>query len=211
MRIGIFGGTFDPVHIGHLRVVEEVREFFFLERVYFVPVYIPPHKRNQRITSADERLKMLSMAIRGNNALYLSEMEIKRGGVSYSIDTIRSFEKKYKDLYFIIGIDAFSEIDTWHRYEEIFHHTNFIIMIRPTHKQVSGIEMFPMNVRGDVKRVGEYTFEHISGKRIYVHNITQFDISSTKIRESLKKEKSIRYLVPYTVERFIHKRRLYRV
>jgi nicotinate-nucleotide adenylyltransferase len=210
MAIGIFGGTFDPVHIGHLRVAEEVREFFSLEKVYFVPGYIPPHKRDQKITNADERLRMLKMAIRGNNFLRLSEIEIQRGGVSYSIDTVRFFEKKFRDLFFLIGIDAFSEINTWYNYKEIFYHTNFIIMIRPSHRNTPGVGILPPDVKNDVRVIDKLTFEHISKKRLYFHHITQLDISSTKIRESLKNNRSIKYLVPSSVERFINKRGLYR-
>ena len=94
MAIGIFGGTFDPVHIGHLRAAEEIRESYSLEKVFFVPAYIPPHKRDKQVSGIDQRIEMLRMAIRNNPFLYLSELEVKRGGVSYSIDTIETFEKR---------------------------------------------------------------------------------------------------------------------
>lgn len=210
MKVGIFGGTFDPVHIGHLRVSEEVRELFALDRVYFVPVYIPPHKKDKNITDADDRLKMIRLATRGNRFFRASDIEIKRGGLSYSFDTIRFFEKKYKDLYFIIGIDAFSEIDTWYNYREIFYHTNFIIMVRARGDNRYKIGIFPDDIKGDMKKIDKNIFRHISGKKIYFHDVTQIDISSTQIRDYRNKDMSIRYLVPDSVERYIKQQGLYR-
>jgi nicotinate-nucleotide adenylyltransferase len=210
MRIGIFGGTFDPVHMGHLRAAEEIRENQSLDRVYLVPAYIPPHKRSKRITDPGIRLRMLKAAIRGNRRLSVSEIEINNGGVSYSINTVKAFQKRQEELYFILGVDAFAEIATWHSYQEIFYHTNFIIMERPNNEKVSPKGLFPADVEEKIRKVGRDTFEHISGKRIQVQVVTQLDISSTKIRESVNKGKSIKYLVPQQVERIIDETGLYR-
>lgn len=210
MAIGIFGGTFDPVHIGHLRAAEEIGESFGLDKVFFVPAYIPPHKRGKRIAAVDERVEMLKMAIRNNARLGLSDLEIKRGGVSYSIDTIETFEKRYGEIYFIMGLDAFLEIGTWRRFDELFVHADFIIMLRPMEKGVSGAEILPESVRALVKRIDDETLLHESGKRIYLRRVTKLDISSTRIREASRNNKSIRYLVPEKVERFIDQRGLYR-
>lgn len=210
MRVGIFGGTFDPVHIGHLRAAEEIREQYLLDKVYFVPAHMPPHKRTRNITDPDLRLRMLRAAIRGNRGLHASEIEIKSGGVSYSINTIKAFEKRFKKLYFVIGIDAFSEIDTWHNYREIFSHTNFIIMERPLNREKTADDLFPPGIRKDINRVGENTYEHASGKRIHMQTVTQLDISSTQIRDSARSGRSIKYLVPQSVERIINEGKLYR-
>jgi nicotinate-nucleotide adenylyltransferase len=210
MKIGIFGGTFDPVHMGHLRVAEEIRELFFLERIFFVPVFMPPHKRDYRIAEAEDRLHMLKAGTRGNRFFQTSEIEIRRGGVSYTIDTLKSFEKRFKEVYFLIGIDAFSEINTWHAYRELFHHTHFIVMTRPARKQPSLLNALPHDMKDEVRALDESTLEHPSGKRIYLHEITQLDISSTKIKELLKNGRSVRYLVPGSVERYIYQRGLYR-
>ncbi len=210
MAIGIFGGTFDPVHIGHLRVAEEIRESFSLERVFFVPAYIPPHKRDKQISGIDQRIEMLKIAIRNNPFLRLSEMEVKRGGISYTIETIETFGKKYGGTFFIIGLDAFLEIQTWHRYRELFSRTNFIIMLRPLDHEASGLDIVPEAVRGAVERIDESTLQHFSGTRIYLHRVTQLDVSSTKIRDASKNARSIRYLVPDKVERFINQRGLYK-
>jgi nicotinate-nucleotide adenylyltransferase len=211
MAIGIFGGTFDPVHIGHLRAAEEIRESFGLEKVFFVPAYIPPHKRGRRIADVDQRVEMLRIAIRNNTGLRLSELEIKRGGVSYSIDTIQTFERRYGEIYFIMGLDAFLEIDTWYRYQELFLHADFIIMLRPMEREISASGILPEAVRDLVKKIDDTTLLHTSGKKIYLKKVTQLDISSTHIREASRQNRSIRYLVPDRVEKFINKRGLYSI
>ncbi len=210
MKIGIFGGTFDPVHMGHLRVAEEVREFFSLERIVFIPVFIPPHKRGHRITDAGDRLEMLKAGTRGNRFFQTSEIEIQRKGVSYTIDTLRAFEKRSRETYFLIGIDAFSEIHTWHEYGKLFYHSHFIVMTRPARKQSSLPNILPHDMRKEVRVIDENILEHQSGNRIYLHEITQLDISSTKIKQLLQNGRSVRYLVPGPVERYINQRGLYR-
>lgn len=210
MKIGLFGGTFDPVHIGHLRVAEEIRESFQLEKVYFIPAYIPPHKKRQLITDSDIRLKMIKSAVRDNRFLRVSDIELKRKGVSYSIDTVRSFEKRFKLLYFIMGIDAFYEINTWHDYKEIFNHTNFIIMLRPMDRQPRASDIFPGSLKSHIKKIDDVRFQHSSGNMIYLQRVTQLDISSTGIRENVKNGKTIRYIIPKTVERVIREKGLYR-
>jgi nicotinate-nucleotide adenylyltransferase len=210
MATGIFGGTFDPIHMGHLRVAEEIREIFSLERIYFVPGGMPPHKRRRKITAAEERVRMVKAAVKGNRSFQVSEIEIKRSGPSYTIDTLKAFKKRFDELHFIIGIDAFSQINTWHLYRELFYHTNFIVMTRPSGKKQTILEMLPADVRKEIKKSTDTTCAHRSGRKIYLHDITQIDISSTKIKELLKKNRSIRYLVPASVENIIIERGLYK-
>jgi nicotinate-nucleotide adenylyltransferase len=210
MRVGLFGGTFDPVHNGHLRVAEEVREHFGLEKVYFIPAFIQPLKRRIKVTAAADRLKMVEMATRSNTSFHASQIEMRRGGVSYSIDTIRAFAARYGEVHFLVGLDAFSEIHLWKDYREIFEQADLIILVRPTHKKVNPGDVFPATLRPHVKAVDENTYEHSSGKRIYFLRVTQLDISSTMIRELARNGSSIKYLVSYGVERFIKKRGLYR-
>ncbi len=210
MRIGILGGTFDPVHFGHLRAVEEVRNSFMLDKITIVPVNIPPHKKDLKISPPEDRLNMLKMAIDGNEALEVSDVEIARGGISYTIETLLDFEKKYEDLYYLLGVDSFHEIETWHMYEELFYHTNFIVMARPSKKRFLGLDSFPEKVRDKFVKIDERTFKHVSQKMVYVLEVTQLDISSSKIREYVKRGFSIKYLVPPAVERYIYQRGLYR-
>ena len=214
MKIGLFGGTFDPIHWGHLRSAEEVGEAFALDRVYFIPASIPPHKRGQTTTPARDRLQMVRLAVARNPRFGASTREISRRGVSYSIDTIRQFAatKPNRDsLYFIIGLDAFREIETWKDFGEIFPLCHFIVTSRPGSK-----DQDPLKGTGvAVKKLFCYDFRrrnyrHSSGTRIYFIELTDIAISASEIRALVKRGKSIRYLVPPAVEKYIKRRGLYR-
>ncbi|MEO0249286.1 MAG: nicotinate-nucleotide adenylyltransferase [candidate division WOR-3 bacterium] len=209
MRVGLFGGTFDPIHFGHLRVAEEVREHFDLERIYFIPALIQPLKQHIKVTEAADRLKMVQMAVRGNRFFRVTQAEMRRGGISYSIDTIKLFERRFSELHFLIGLDAFSEIHLWRDYREIFERTHLVILVRPVHKETTPADLFPTDVRPLVKPIDENVYEHASGKRIYFYRVTQLDISSTMIRELARSGSSIKYLVPQAVERFVKRGGLY--
>jgi len=213
MKLGIFGGTFDPIHWGHLRSAEEVSETFGLDRVYFIPASIPPHKRGQTRTPARDRLNMVRLAVARNPRFAVSTVELARPGVSYSIDTIRSFAKnlqKGDSLHFIIGLDAFREIGTWKDFREIFSLCNFVVTSRPGSK-----ENDPLKGTGvAVKKLFCYDFKkrnyrHESGTRINFIELTDIAISASEIRGLVKQRKSIRYLVPSSVERYIKRRGLY--
>jgi nicotinate-nucleotide adenylyltransferase len=210
MRVGLFGGTFDPVHNGHLRVAEEVREHFGLEMVYFIPAFVQPLKQHVKVTAATDRLKMVEMATRGNKFFRASPVDIRRGGFSYSIETIKTFAAQHGEIYFLVGVDAFSEIHLWKRYEEIFHQAHLIILVRPVHMKAKSADLFPPEMKPDIKVIDDTTYEHRSGKRIFFHRVTQLDISSTMIRQLAHSGGSIKYLVPYGVERFIKQGGLYR-
>jgi nicotinate-nucleotide adenylyltransferase len=214
MKIGLFGGTFDPIHWGHLRSAEEVSDTFGLDRVYFIPSAVPPHKRGQTTTPAADRLQMVRLAIAGNPRFSVSTAEISRAGVSYSIDTIRGFaenQSRADSLYFIIGLDAFREIGTWKDFGDIFPLCNFIVTSRPGSK-----EKDPLKGTGvAVKKLFCYDFKrknyhHESGNRVYFDELTDIAISASEIRALVKAGKSIRYLVPPAVEKFIKERSLYR-
>lgn len=214
MRIGLFGGTFDPVHWGHLRSAEEVSETFRLDVVYFIPSARPPHKRGQTTTPARDRLRMVRLAVAKNPRFRVSTVEIDRHGVSYSIDTIREFARnlhKGDSLFFIIGLDAFREIGTWKDFADIFPLCNFIVTSRPGSK-----EKDPLKGTGvAVKKLFCYDpkqkhYRHGSGTKIYFDELTDIAISASEIRALVKQGKSIRYLVPAEVERYIQRCSLYR-
>ncbi len=210
MRVGLFGGTFDPVHNGHLRVAEEVREHFVLDRLYFIPAFAQPLKTGIKVTAAADRLKMVEMATRSNKFFRVSQVEMLRGGLSYSIETIRTFQDRYGDVYFLVGLDAFSDIDKWKSYRQIFECAHVVVLVRPMSVEPIYPDLFPPEVKREVKRTGEGTYEHRSGKGIFFHRVTQLDISSTMIRQLIAKGASIKYLVPYVVERFITQGGLYK-
>jgi nicotinate-nucleotide adenylyltransferase len=214
MKIGLFGGTFDPIHWGHLRSAEEVSETFRLDRVYFIPAAVPPHKRGQTTTPARDRLQMVRLAVAKNPKFKVSTVEISRAGVSYSIDTIREFAASINRgdcLYFIIGLDAFREIGSWKDFSDIFPLCNFIVTSRPGSKEKN-----PLKGTGvAVKKLFCYDFDkgnyrHGSGKRVFFHELTDIAISASEIRALVKQKKSIRYLVPPEVEKYIKQRGLYR-
>jgi nicotinate-nucleotide adenylyltransferase len=204
MAIGLFGGSFDPVHVGHLRIAEEVREEFSLQTVYFVPAWLQPLKRLTNTAGADDRVRMIETAIRDNDHFRVSRVEVQRRDVSYTIDTVRHFARKFDDMYFLVGLDAFSDIALWKGYRELFLYANFIVMVRP-----GSTARLPESLKGQVGPIDETTWEHVSGKRVFLHHLTQLDISSTKIRQLVQGGRSIKYLVPRAVEQHIRRRGLY--
>jgi nicotinate-nucleotide adenylyltransferase len=214
MNIGLFGGTFDPIHWGHLRSAEEVSEAFHLDRVYFIPASIPPHKRGQTTTPARDRLNMVRIATARNARFAVSTVEISRPGVSYSIDTIRHFARglrKGDSLYFIIGLDAFREIGTWKDFRSLFSLCNFIVTSRPgrrEHHPLRGASVAVKKLFCYDRKQGCYV--HASGNRVLYIELTDIAISASEIRNLVGKGHSIRYLLPSAVERYIKKTGLYR-
>jgi len=191
-KIGVLGGTFDPIHVGHLVLAEQVREKFQLEQVIFIPSASPPHKTEQKLSSAEDRLKMTKLAVEGNPYFSVSDIELKREGLSYTVETLRKLKDLYKnsEIYFLTGSDVLNEITTWKDPEEIYKLAKIVIAVRP------GFDKFDSE-------------DHFAKKSIIV-NITGVDISSTQIREKVKKGESIKYLVPLKVEEYIKKRNLYK-
>ncbi len=213
MRLGILGGTFNPIHLGHLRCAEEIREQLDLEQIIFIPSANPPHKEPSEIVPASQRLKLTKLATSDNPRFFVSDIEIQRRGKSYSITTINYFRKKYGDglnLFFILGMDAFQEITTWKGYEKLLACCNFIVTTRPRFKKKPLEEILPLIVA----KLFSYDrknrcYVHRSNSLIYFREITLLNISSTLIRNNIRENRSIRYLLPERVEEYIRKRRLY--
>jgi nicotinate-nucleotide adenylyltransferase len=212
-RIGIFGGTFNPIHLGHLRSAEEIHEMFRLSKVIFVPSSDPPHKKKKGILPGSVRARMVRLAIAGHPPFALSELELKRPGKSYSIETISAFRRFFgqkSSLYFIVGLDAFLEIATWKKYLRLFELCHFVVMTRPSVGKIFSREHLPIELANAFcydSRKNIYT--HSSGYRLFPREITALDISSTQIRTLLQKGRSVKYLVPRAVEEFIRKNKLY--
>jgi nicotinate-nucleotide adenylyltransferase len=167
MATGVFGGTFNPVHMGHLRVAEEIRE----DSTWTASIssLSRPSPQGSLGRVPRERLKMLKAAVKGNAFFKVSDMEMRRGGISYTIDTLKSLERRFDDIYFIIGVDAFRQIDTWYHYEELFYHTGFIVMTRPASVPADIPGMLPEAVRGKLTALGDGVYRHESGKKIHLH------------------------------------------
>ena len=212
MKIGLFGGTFDPIHFGHLRSAEEVRQAFRLDRIIFIPTSIQPLKRGSA-SAAEDRLKMIRLATADKRAFAVSDIEVRRPGKSFTIDTLRAFaaRRPKAEMFFIIGMDAFREIGRWKDFKELFALANFIVTSRPGSRGRTGGAIIPVAARKafwyDRARG---SFRHESGKHIYFLKLTDIAISASEIRERVKRGKSIRYLVPAKVERYIGQRGLYR-
>jgi nicotinate-nucleotide adenylyltransferase len=209
-RIGLFGGTFDPIHVGHLRSAQEVHEAFQLERVIFIVAATPPHKLDRPIIATRHRWNMVKVAIAGNPCFALSDVEIRREGTSYSIETISYYHRHLKEgerLFFIVGADAFLEIETWKDYPQLFTVCDFIVISRPTfdptQAPVLASEGFKTLDRGA-------SFLHPSGHSLYLFHVTPIGISSTNIRKAVREGRSINYLVPKEVGEYIAREGLYR-
>jgi nicotinate-nucleotide adenylyltransferase len=213
-RIGLLGGTFDPVHFGHLRIAQEALERFDLERVEFIPSNIPPHKPSRATTGTAHRLAMLRLALQGNPRFILSQAETHREGVSYLVDTLSTMRGNRPGntaLYFLMGMDSFLEISTWHRYPELFSFSNFVVLSRPGYPRPNLREVVSGEVADRfVESAGEPpALEHDSGNRILFQETTALAISASDIRRGIRAGRSIRYLLPDPVREYILQNRLY--
>lgn len=213
MKWGLLGGTFDPIHLGHLRCAEEVLEIFALDRIIFIPASRPPHKIDACATSFYHREHMIRLAIEGNPAFSFSDVENRRKGKSFSVETVDYFLKRYSedlDLYFILGQDAFCQIQTWKNWEELLLSCNFVVMRRPGYEDVGLSEVVPAAI------ASQFTYdEHVkgfkgpTGRVIFFQEVTLLAISASDIRRRLKEGRSIRYLVPDAVCHYIFQNSLY--
>jgi len=212
MRVGLLGGSFNPVHNAHLRIAAEAQAVFQLDRIIFIPAADPPHKALAGDVSFAHRSKMVSIAIAGRAGFEMSTIEAERGGKSYSIDTIRIFRERFPDyeLYFIIGGDSFLEIGTWHRYKEIFHSCNLVVVERPGCSIVNRLEALPDDVRGMFifdEETGSLT--HQSGCSVFFVAGSPLELSSTEIRRLAAGKVDITPYVPPEVAAYISQQRIY--
>jgi nicotinate-nucleotide adenylyltransferase len=188
MKIGILGGTFDPVHNGHIYLAEKACAKLRLDKIIFIPSYLPPHKKGTKVTPARDRFNMLKLAIRGNKKFKISDMEIKRKGRSYSVETLRRLRKKYgakAELFFITGSDSLKELNKWKNLPEILRLCRFVVVKRPCFKA--------NNAPGGVIML------KISAK----------NISATDIRARIRTDKPINRLTPGFVQNYICRHKLY--
>ncbi|MFQ5666970.1 MAG: nicotinate-nucleotide adenylyltransferase [Candidatus Binatia bacterium] len=211
-RVGILGGTFNPIHIGHLRSAEEVREEQHLDRVLFVPSATPPHKRTDGLVAARHRLAMVQRAIAGNPYFRVSTIEIDRRGRSYSVDTLRCLRARMRHtrFFFIMGIDAFREIATWKDYRSIFLLCDLVVTSRPPVAAPALRAALPVAVRREFcYRLPGSVLEHSTGHQVIFQRVSGLAVSASAIRHRLGHRLSVRYLLPPAVERYIAQHRLY--
>lgn len=195
--LGILGGTFDPIHIGHLRIAEAVYERIALEQIIFIPAFVPPHKVGQDYALAAHRYAMTELAVKPYPHFAVSDMELRRSGVSYTVDTLRELRQIYpdKELYFIIGADSVAQLHTWNSINEMLQLATFVAAGRPGYDGVME-EM--------VQHLGAAAAE-----RIMLLHTPEYDISSTEIRTRLHEGASLAGLVPRAVEQYINAHNLY--
>lgn len=213
MRYGLLGGTFDPIHLGHLRSAEEIYDDLKLDHVIFIPAAIPPHKDTRRIIPFFHRFRMVDVAIKNYPHFSVSDIEERLPGKSYSVETLRYLRKIYGKkitFYFIMGLDEFFKISSWKDYRELFKLSNFVVISRPGYAKNKVKEIITQEItKNFVFDTEENRFFSSSAFSIYTRETTLIDISSTKIREHIKEGKSIRFLVPNAVYEYIYKEDLY--
>lgn len=214
-RIGLFGGTFNPVHSGHLRVAETVQRRLLLDKILFIPSYIPPHKDSAEIASAFHRLKMVGMALRSHPCFVPCSIEIDAQGKSYSIITLNKAKNLYPEAltFFILGVDSFLEIDTWKDYEKVLEQCFFAVTDRPGYRLNDAKKILGGKYREKMHRLRES--EAVKNKlflsyRIFLLPMDALNIASSGIRERVKRSESIHSLVSDEVEAYIKKNKLYR-
>ncbi len=190
-KIGILGGTFDPIHVGHLLVAQDAMGALALARVVFVPAALPPHKMGRKTAPAQARLEMVHLAVRGNPSFSVSDIEFRRSGPSFSVDTITTLRDEFSggEIFFLIGEDNLKDLWSWKEPERLFSLCQVVVIGRPGEKCLMETRDLPGEVR-----------------RLDIHRI---DLSSSEIRERLVKGLPLRYLVPPEVERYIYDNRLY--
>ncbi len=212
MRVGLFGGTFNPIHLGHLRSAEEVRETFALDRVYFIPAAQPPHKGGEDLAPAPHRLRMVELAVADNPCFAASAVELERAGTSYSVDTIRYFltHGQAASLFFLVGFDAFQDIATWKDYATIPALCDVIVTSRPGTAMPWGEAFLPVALRGAFwYDPVSNAYRHETGHTVVPYEIEGLNISASAIREKARHNKSVRYLVPASVESYMAEHALY--
>jgi len=213
VKLGLYGGTFNPIHLGHLKAAEEIIVSIGLDKICFVPSNIPPHKDDHFLIDGIHRFKMIKLSIANNDKFCVSDYEISRQDVSYTINTLRYFSKKYRDdeLFFIVGNDIFNEIETWKNYKSLFDLANFIVILRPGFTEdfdylpVALSEVFRY-YEGDSEKA---IYKNKSSKMLIKLKIKGLKISSSDIRNLAIDSKPIKNLVPPPVEKYILKHNLY--
>jgi nicotinate-nucleotide adenylyltransferase len=223
MRLGIMGGTFDPIHLGHLRAAEEIYWAFGLDRIVFVPAARPPHKDEAVVASALHRYEMVSLATVFTPYFSVSSVELNRPGKSYSVETVREFQRRYgagTTLYFIVGVDAFLEMSEWREARELLALTRLVVAARPGWR----LDEVERLLTPEQRRIlGEPTFTYCkvadvrpqrvereaSAREVRLVELVSLDIASREIRQLVETGRSVRHLVPDTVAAYMSKNRLY--
>lgn len=213
-KIGIFGGTFNPIHEGHIKAIIEVQKIFALDRVLLIPSYIPPHKETPDIAPPLSRLHMVKLAVAPYPRFIPSAVEIDAKGRSYSILTLQKLKRRYPDalMFFILGVDAFLEINTWRDYEKVLEQCHFIVISRPGYDLQDAKKVLREKYAERIVQVWDPPILDSKKKqdfKIFLLSIPSKDVASKEIRQKVKKGESISGLVAESVEKYIRTNKLY--
>ncbi|MGE5380341.1 MAG: nicotinate-nucleotide adenylyltransferase [Methylocystaceae bacterium] len=195
MKLGVMGGTFDPIHLGHLAAAENARFYLELDRVLFMLSAQPPHKLDMQVTSAHHRLKMVELAVADNPHFEVSTLEMQRKGASYTVDTIKQLHVQFAqpEIYFLMGSDSLFDLVNWYHYEEIAHQCLLVSISRPGFANEDAYQSLPLAVRASTR----------------ILEVPKLEISSTELKRRLKSGEPVRYLLPTSVEAYIKEHHLY--
>ena len=223
-RIGIYGGTFDPVHCGHLAVAEAVSNAFALDRIFFVPAFTPPHKRKRMISSPFHRMAMLALATADSPKMFISTVELEAPARPYTIETLGRLRTELQParLFFVMGADSFADVTSWREYEAILSEYDVVVVTRPGYPDRDAFDadqngeeavgaLAPQLRRRIVDlRGGSYpSDEDLKSPRVYLTDYVSIDVSATGIREAVEQGRSIDGMVPPPVAAYVEKYRLY--
>jgi nicotinate-nucleotide adenylyltransferase len=220
-RIGLFGGTFNPIHSGHIRAAASVREGFGLDTVVLIPASIPPHKHSRDIAPAHDRLEMVRLAAADLENILVSDVELVRSGPSYTIDTVRHLRRQFDrdtQMFFIVGGDAFLEIDTWKNFDDLLLSIPMIVLDRPAdHNSPNGSFFQTIAAYLQTRISGDYlpdedglSFSHPRRQTVYLYPGEMIDMSSTQIRQRIGRGETLAGELPPSVEDYIQRKGLYR-
>src|ERR1044072_2909234 len=205
-RVGIYGGTFDPVHNGHLEVARGVLELFELDEVIFVPACVPPHKRNANITSAFHRFAMVALAIEADQRLLISTIELDAPDRPYAIDTVARMRDENRRLFFIIGADSWSEITTWREWQRLVHMCDVVVVTRPGSVVDAKVNNF-VDVRSIEQPAIDELIEGEAKPRVFFTDVAMVDVAATEIRTAGREGDfaKLETKVPLSVAAYIEK------
>jgi nicotinate-nucleotide adenylyltransferase len=212
MKIGLFGGTLNPVHIGHLRSAEEVREAVGLDSVWFIPAGTPPHKRREELVPWEHRMAMVRLAVSGNPFFRGVDLEPEKAGCSYTVDTLRELAARAlpgQEFFFIMGSDAFLDVRQWKEYSALVDYASIVVMGRHGDRWDSVRDVLVRAFPGHQPDDAAMSYSSPGMGDIILVNVTDIDISSTEIRNRLAAGRSVRYLVPEETEKYMNRNDLY--
>ncbi len=211
MRVGVFGGSFNPIHFGHLRAAEEVREMLKLDLVYFVPASSPPHKIEGELAPGEHRMQMVRLATKGNRHFMVSDVEIRRAGRSYTIDTARHFAatlRQQANIFILMGSDQFGDLESWKECDELVRLASIAVHTRLREGQLTPrVSLAALDRFGYSKEQDHYVNQ--GGQTLSFVQTTFFPISATQIRRKIQNNESVNYLLPGDVVDYLRRHALY--